>query len=437
MTTIPETCASVNARELFDAALQQAVENLRREISVRLNMLLVAVVNYVVGRASHVRRAEVPRYLKREGVCCRCGSRRSQRFSRNGFRRRQPLVTPWGEIALEVPRVRCECGGSVQIDFGGLLRPYQRISDEVDAQIHHLGHLALSLRQMRARLSQLYIGPLALRTLNQRLHLLQNLGLGRDATDVPPIVQIDAVWVTLLRPNGKVQRDSKGRMRAVKGRYKVPIMIAMGVWPDTDRREILFWRLGESESTEEWVTFLELLEAQGIRGEQGLRLIIHDGGSGLCAALQIVWFDAAQQRCLFHKLRNIAKALRLPEGLTREQRRRQRRKILKDFRRIWAARRYQTMLQRYLEVVRTYRDTQPEAVATLRRDFRATVAYYVLEEEFPDWERRHLRTTSRLERFNRTLRRRIRAANAYHSEAGLGAMMAQEIRYFHDAQALP
>jgi transposase-like protein len=95
------------------------------------------------------------------------------------------------------------------------------------------------------------------------------------------------------------------------------------------------------------------------------------------------------------------------------------------------------MLQRYLAVVRTYRDTQPEAVATLRRDFRATITYYALEEEFPDWERRHLRTTSRLERFNRTLRRRTRPANAYHSEAGLTAMMAQEIRCFHDAQSVP
>lgn len=437
MTTIPETCAPVNTRELFDAALKQAVDDLRQEISRYLNALLIAVVNHVVGREPYTRRAEVPRHVKREGTCCRCGSTRSQRFSRNGFRRRQPLVTPWGEIALEVPRVRCECGGSVQIDFGGLLRPYQRISDEVDAQIQHLGHLALSLRQMSEWLSHLYIGPLALRTLNQRLHMLQNVDPERAATDVPPIVQVDAVWVTLLRPNGKVRRDRKGRKRAVKGRHKVPIMIAMGVWPDTNRREVLLWRLGESESTEEWVAFLELLEAQGIRGAEGLRLIIHDGGAGLCSALQIVWFDAVQQRCLFHKLRNIAQAIRLPDGLTREQRRRHRRKILKDFQHIWSARRYQTMLQRYLEVVRTYRDTQPEAVATLRRDFRATVTYYALEDEFPDWERRHLRTTSRLERFNRTLRRRTRAANAYHSDAGLGAMMAQEIRCFHNAQSAP
>jgi transposase-like protein len=269
------------------------------------------------------------------------------------------------------------------------------------------------------------------------LHLLATLDPHRQAEDVPPVVQLDALWITLLRPNGQVCRDRKDRKRAVKGRFKVPVMIAMGVWPDSDRCEILSWVQGESESAEEWVKFLDALEAQGICGRNGLKLIIHDGGLGLCSALQTVWFDAEQQRCLFHKLRNIAKAIRLSEKLSTKERKRKRKKILKDFRQIWEACRYETMLRRYLKVVRTYRDTQPEAVATLRRDFRQTVTYYALEKEFPTWDRRHLRTTSRLERFNRTLRRRTRSANAYHSAVGLTAMIAQEVRTFHDAQRSP
>jgi transposase-like protein len=287
---------------------------------------------------------------------------------------------------------------------------------------------------MRELLGQLYIGPLALRTLNERLHLLKNLDPNREAEDVPPVLEVDAIWVTLLRPNGKVRLDRKGRKRQVKGRLKVPIMIAMGVWPDSERREILLWRIGENEGTEEWIKFLEILEDQGIRGENGLKLIIHDGGKGLCSALQTVWFDAEQQRCLFHKLRNIAKAIHLPDGLTRKQRTQRRKKILKDFKHIWEAHRYQTMLRRYLKVVRAYRDMQPEAVATLRRDFRATITYYAIERQFPSWERRHLRSTSRLERFNRNIRSRTRPANAYHSDTGVMAMMSQVVRNFHDAQ---
>jgi len=335
MARIPETCAPVKARALFEMALDEAVQTLCQTISARLNALLAAIVAHVVGRRYHVRRVQVPERLRREGKCCRCGSSQSRRFSRNGVRTRQPLLTAWGEMPLDLPRVRCECGGSVKIDFGDLLRPHQRIGADVDAQIQRWGSMAVSLRQMRAELAHMSIGPLALRTLNERLHYLATLDSNREAQDVPPILQVDAIWVTLLRPNGEVRRDRKGRLRPVKGRVKVPILIAMGLWPDSDRCEILLWQLGESESAEEWVKFLEVLEAQGIRGQNGLKLIIHDGGKGLCSALQTVWFDAEQQRCLFHKLRNIYKAIRLPENLSDKQGRRHRKKVLKDFQEIW------------------------------------------------------------------------------------------------------
>jgi transposase-like protein len=337
-------------------------------------------------------------------------------------------------MKIHLPRVRCECGGSVRLDFDDLLRPYQRIWDDLDAQIQRWAALSLSLREMRRELAHWHVGPLALRTLNQRLHQLVNLDPGWETKEVPPILQVDAIWVTQLRPNGKVSLDSKGRKRPLKGRFKRPIFIAMGIWPDTDRCEILHWQLGESEDDEAWVAFLGTLEGQGIRGENGLKLIIHDGGSGLCSALRTVYFGAQQQRCHFHKLRNLYQAIQVPDELTPKQRRRRRKAVFKNFRAIWQARRYDTALRRYLKVVRDYRHSQPKAVATLRRDFRSTVTYYHLEQQFPTWNRRHLRTTSRLERFNRQLRRRTRAANAYHSDVGLLAMLTHEAHLFHAAR---
>ena len=98
---------------------------------------------------------------------------------------------------------------------------------------------------------------------------------------------------------------------------------------------------------------------------------------------------------------------------------------------IWEAQRYATLLRRYLTVVRALRDTQPKAIATLRRDFRHTIAYYSILARFPHWQTRHLRTTSRLERVNRRLRRRLRAAAAFHSDQGLLAMLTQEIALFN------
>lgn len=435
MITIPETCSPVNARSLLATVLGEAEASLRAGIGLRVSQILASAVSYIVGRVHHQRRGAVPQQMHREGQCCSCLSRASHRFSRNGFRKRR-LLSQWGELQIDLPRVRCACGGSVQIDFG-LLRPYQRVWDEVDAQIQRWGALAMSLRQMRKELAHLRIAPLALRALNQRLQALSSLDLDRDQDDVPAILQLDAIWVTQLRPNGQVRRDRRGRMRPVKGPHKRPILIAMGVWPDSGRSEILLWRMGESEGAQEWIDFLTLLEEQGIRGQNGLKVVIHDGGPGLCSALKTVFFDAATQRCLFHKLRNIRDALRLPNELSAQQRRRRRRAILQHFRAIWEAHRYQTALRRYLKVVRTWRQTQPEAVAILRHDFRSTITYYHLQQQHPTWSRTALRTTSRLERFNRRLRHRARPANAYHSDQGLLAMVAQEAHLFHPTRRQP
>ena len=436
MVKIPESCSRANARTLLASPLLEAEASLRRTIALRLTELLTAIVYYVLDRAYHRRRESVPRQLRREGRCCHCGSTKSHRFSRNGFRTRH-LLTRWGELPVDLPRVRCECGGSVRLDFGGVLRPYQRVWDDVDAQIGRWGALALSLRQMRQELAHLHIGPLALRTLNQHLHQLAQLAPDPPPSAVPPILQVDAIWITLLRPNGQIRRDCKGRQRPVKGRFKCPLFIAMGVWPDSNHSEIVLWRLGHSEEAEEWTAFLSELEARGLRGENGLKLIIHDGGSGLCAALRMVYFGAHEQRCLFHKLRNIYNAIRVPDTLTPQQRRRRRTAIFKHFHAIWQARHYATALRRYLKVVRTFRQSQPEAVATLRRDFRLTVTYFDLEQKFPTWNRKHLRTISRLERFNRNIRRQARAANAYHSEQGVIAMATQEAHLCHASQPYP
>jgi transposase-like protein len=312
-TKIPESCSPVNARATFDVALDDALHALRQTMGARLTDLLVAVATHVVGRPHHVRRQHVPDRFRGEGKCYKCGSRQSCRFRRNGLRPREPLVTRWGEVPIQLPRVRCICGGSVQIDWGGVVHPYQRIGRDVDAQIQRWGSMTVSLRQMRRELEHTYIAPLALRTLNKRLHQLARLDPKQQVDEVPPVLEVDAIWVTVLRPNGELRRDRKGRQRPVKGRFKVPVMIALGVWPDTDRCAVLLWRVGDSESAEEWVKFLEILEAQGICGRNGLKLIIHDGGKGLDSALQTVWFDAKQQRCLFHKVRNIYHAIRLPD----------------------------------------------------------------------------------------------------------------------------
>lgn len=264
-----------------------------------------------------------------------------------------------------------------------------------------------------------------LRTLTQRLNQLQALTPELTTPEAPLIVQVDGFYITQLCPNGEIRTDAKGRRRAVKGRFQRCVLIAPGLWPESGRQEVLAWALTDGEDFMAWLGFLTRLEEAGIAVEHGLQVIVHDGGPGLCAALRFLDLDVAEQRCLFHKLRNIRQALKLPEDLDPEERRRRQRTIMRDFRSIWQAKHYQTALRRFFAVWRQYRTTQPKAVAALRTDFRATVTYYAIERQHPTWHRRRLRTTNRLERFNRMLRKHCRAAGAYHSDVGILAMLAQ------------
>jgi len=170
---------------------------LGRLMRQRLNLRLSEPVDYLLGRGRHAWRATVASDLEQSGKCRRCGTHRCDHFSRNGHRPRTLGLLDY-VLALQLPRVVCTCGGSVALDFKGLLRPYQRLGDEIDAQIHRWGAISISLREMQAELAHSAVGRLGLRTINERLHQLGELTPDLDATQVPPILQIDAIWFTQL-----------------------------------------------------------------------------------------------------------------------------------------------------------------------------------------------------------------------------------------------
>lgn len=431
MASIATERGSVNPKAVFASALAAAQDELVKRLGAGVGQGLDANIEQMLGRSAYVRRERIGPWVEVSAVCHRCQCRQSQRFLRNGHRA-HTVLTLWGEVTVWVQRLVCVCGGSVQLEMDGWLRPYQRIGDDVDAQVRRWGALRLSLREMQAELAQLQLPPLALRTLNQRLHQVIATPGGTAPTTIPPVLQVDAIWVPQLVPTGTYHRDAKGRLRPDKKRIKRPIFIALGVWPETGQAEVVAWRLAAKEDANDWLAFLSELEALGVRGDNGLELIIHDGGAGLCAALNVVHFGAAEQRCLFHKLRNLYNAIRVADDtLSHKEQRRRRKAIFRDFHHIWEAKQRSTALRRYLQVVRMYRTSQPEAVRCLRADFRTTIAYFAAHERQPAWKLTHLRTTSRLERFNRTLRRRARAATAYHSDAGLQAMLHNEVKTFN------
>jgi len=392
----------------------------RQEAQQQLGKQLDAEVSVWLHRGHYERRVS-SRYRRTEAQCCRCASRRARDFTRNGHRSRQ-LVTTLGVLDFKLPRVVCQCGGSVQIPFA-LVKPYQRFWDDVLEQVGRWANLGLSLRQMQGELgfqSQTQVGLRKLNAVQQAVKQPVDVTL----SSTPPVIMLDAIWVTRLMPTETVQPDRKGRKRLEKTGEKVCVLVALGLYPQSGRWGILGWEVADSESQANWERLLVPLEARGLYRERGVELFIHDGGSGLIAALELMYPHVPHQRCLFHKLRNLWQAIRPPDGLAREDARAFKREVFHQVQQIFYAPTVQEAQTLRDQCCAQYAD-QTKLVETLCRDWAGSMAFHRVLARFPDWPRHYLRTTSLLERVNRMLRRLFRAAGAFHSLAGLLAALAR------------
>jgi len=395
--------------ELRKVMLRLFEKELEKEVDERLN------------RASHQRRSKMQ---KRSGLayCQACGSRELQNFSRNGHRRRQ-ILSQLGVLDFWLPRVVCTCGGSVKIPFS-VLEPYQRIWDDLEAQIERWAQLGLSLRQMQGEIAKNCESQVGLRSLNQRVQDVATPPRVQ-LTSVPPVVMLDAIWLSLLEKTGTKQSDSQERQRAQKSRRKVCILVALGLYPQTGNWGVLDWQLAQSESQSAWEALLLPLEARGLYRQRGLELFIHDGGKGLIAALNLLYPHIPHQRCLFHKLRNLWQSIQVPKNLTTQDARTFKRALLQEAQGIFYAQTVSDARERRDQFIQNYRQSQFDFVTSLERDWPETMAFFQVLKRFPSWRRSALRTTSLLERLNRNLRRLFRSAGAFHSISGLLAAVAR------------
>lgn len=409
-----------NPVDKFNEFLSDIRQQIAHLVVRRLEAQLEVEVEQWLHRGYHVRRVTIKR--RTQARCQRCGTREASAFSRNGHRQRQ-LVSVYGVLNFWLPRVVCSCGGSVSIPFS-MLKPYQQIWEDVISQIGRWAELGLSLRQMQGEIGEQMGTQVGLRTLNEVVQTVP-LANGIEFSSVPPIIMLDAIWVTLLEATGTTHSDRLHRQRSVKARQKVCVLVALGLYPQTGRWGILGWHIAPSENQEAWEALLTPLEARGVYRQRGLELFIHDGGKGLIAALDQLYPHVPHQRCAFHKLRNLWQSIQAPTSMTPLQRRTFKHDLLHQVRPLFSARdeRQARDLREALSI--HWHDTQPAFVATLQRDWHDTVAFFRVLDRFPTWRRSALQTTSLLERVNRMLRRLFRAAGAFHSLAGLVATVAR------------
>ena len=393
-----------------------------------LEGFLEAEVSAKLGREKGEPRRVSTQARNIDWACRHCGCRDATQFTRDGHYLRA-LGTGWGQIkALRVPMLECQCCGHDVICHFTILEKFQRFWLDLDQDVLFGSGLCQSLRHLSQRWSALVGGSVGLRTINERINQIEPLlkQAHRDSiSNVPAVVHFDGIWLRVQVPTGSHKRDKRQRKPAGHKGKKVVLLVALGFWPDGSRL-ILDWEIADGESQAAWERFVHRLWQRGVRLERGLQAVIRDGNGELGEAL--AWVYGArllEQRCIFHKLRNVADQCR--KELKSDEHKETRAQLLQEARTIYQAESAEQARTRLTSFADTWGARTPKTVATLQRDFEQTIAYYAL----PAVARELVRTTSLLERTNRELRRKFRQVGCFSSLKGAEVAIYLQVQRLH------
>jgi transposase-like protein len=353
----------------------------------RIQKLWSEVKDYTTDEISEGARRKVKELLEKgileefeELVRCRPYERSQERSDyRNGYYCRG-LLTTMGQISeIRIPRARRV---KFQSSFFGW---YQRRQEAFDMAVRTCFVSGASTRKMKA-ITEAFSG--AGISASSVSRILKGVDGELRAFRKSPITGryrflfIDALWVT------------------VRKRYdiKSPVLFALAI-DHKGRKKLLGFKLALSESEIEWASFLKDLLRRGL-DDLSVELIIHDGAGGIAAAISELFPYTRSQLCSEHKIRAAATYL---------QNKRRRSTFMAQARDIYDAEDPQEARRKLDRFTIRWKEKEPKAVNTLRRNFNKTLAFMQFEKHL--W--RTLRTTNPLERYQQEIRRRIRPMRSF------------------------
>jgi transposase-like protein len=423
-----ESIQGKQQKEIIKEIKQKAKEAALYAVKEVLEAGLEAEVEHQLGRKKGGTRCISSQPRQSEWRCGHCGCQDANQFLRDGHYRRN-LETGWGHIqGLRVPMVECQkCFHDVICHFS-LLEKFQRLWIDLEQDALFSSGLGQSLRSIVQRWSAQTESNVGLRALNERINHIEPLiqQMREQAiTPAPPIVQLDGIWVTIQHEADKSKPDAKKRQRKQRTGKKQVILVALAFWED-GRREVLDWHIAPSEEHTHWEVLLNRLWRRGVQPEKGLKMSVRDGCGGLEQALaQVYGPDVLDQRCVFHKLHNAGSKVR--SELKGKERQEERKQLMKEASAIYQAETASQAQQRLQAWAQRWQGRAPDAVATLTRDFEATVVFYQLDTITREW----IRTTSLLERANRAFRTKFRQAVTFGSHIGAEVAVYLQVLRLH------
>ncbi len=324
--------------------------------------------------------------LLEDEVTTRVNARKYERsYRRQGYRGGhylRDLVTRYGLLEnLRVPRM-----AEGPMDFQ-LFDKYERRRPDVDAAIGRLFLQGVSTRRLRSIAQELFGCEVSATTvskttgyLDEELKQYQTKPLNDDF----PFLFLDGITQ---------------KVREIEVEKKV-MLCALGM-KENGAKEMLSFRLADQEDVDSWRAFLVDLKSRGIQGK-ALRLITTDGNPALLKAVKELYPFLKVQRCIVHKLRNVAIKLKRVHL----------RPCMAEAKGIFNAPSRREAIKRFKVWRDKWQVEAERAVRCMEKDLHHCLYYYAFPKEL--WKK--IRTTNMLERDFREVRRRTRPMGVFPHE---------------------
>jgi transposase-like protein len=319
---------------------------------------------------------------------------------RNGYKPRA-LKTRVGDLALSVPQVRgCE---PYRPSLFGRWQRSERALLVACAEMYFQG---VSTRNVSQVLGAMCDGEISAATvscvaaeLDEKLAAFRARRLNATAY---PYLTVDARYEK-VRVDGKVVSQA--------------VLVVAG-FTSEGRREVLDWRLGDSESQSTWG---ELFRDLKDRGLAGVRLVVSDAHKGIRAALDRHFQGVAWQRCQVHFKRELAKRVSYKAAG----------ELMAAVRAVFAAGSVAECLARGEELAAARERTTPAVAAALR----AGLADCLTVMSMPEGHRPRLASTNMLESLMKRLKKRTRVVGVFPNRASCDRLIGAQLMEVHEAWA--
>ena len=319
---------------------------------------------------------------------------------RNGYRKRY-LLTNYGQIRLNIPRLRERSIGN------GIIERYRQRSKHIDKAISEMYFKGVSVRDMKKAISKMfgkdyYISGQTVSNITKKIDEEVKKWQEREIKDEYPIIYLDGVYLNVKSP-------MKAKRRCV--------LVCMGI--DLEgRAKILGYKIAsQGESENAWMSFINELYQRGLEGKN-IELCIIDGNQGLKNAINFIWPKTKVQRCWAHKIRNVLSYVGV----------RYKEECSKDLSKIYNAKNLRVAIESFKDFVKKWNLLYPKAVKSIEKDIEELLVFYDYEQIY--WK--SIRTTNKIERVFKEVRRRTKNIGAFTNVKSLERIIYYKFNEYNE-----